>query len=191
MTARTHDAFAFASLITVSAFYPPTSLNLYTLSASVVGNIVGALIPDLDDAGNRLWDLLPAGNLMGRVFRRVFYKHRTITHSFVGVYLIYRFLEWLLPKLLNPNFVDVKIVLISVMIGYISHLVADSLTKEGVPLLFPININFGVPPISTLRVKTGGWIENFVVLPTVAIYVIWFITTHKDQLVQIVKLVES
>src|SRR3990167_3482114 len=101
MTARTHDAFAFASLITVATIYPPTALNLYTLFASVVGNIVGALIPDMDDGGNRLWDLLPAGNFLGKIFRRVFYKHRSITHSLVGVYLIYKFLEWGLPKLLN------------------------------------------------------------------------------------------
>ena len=74
MTARTHDAFAFASLVTVAAFIPPASLNLLTLFAAIVGNIVGALISDMDQAGNRLWDLLPAGDTIGKIFRRVFYS---------------------------------------------------------------------------------------------------------------------
>lgn len=191
MTARTHDAFAFASLITIAAYYPPSALNLYTFSASIIGNIVGSLIPDMDDAGNRLWDLLPGGNFAGRIFRRVFYKHRTITHSFVGVYLLYKILEWGLPKLLNPNFVDIKIILASIMIGYISHLLADSLTKEGLPLLFPINLNFGIPPISALRIRTGGFLENFMVLPSVALYIFWFIAAHKDKLLGILKLIQS
>jgi len=65
MTARTHDVFAFASLITVAAIYPPNSLNLATLFTSLIGNVVGALIPDMDQATNRLWDLLPGGNFVG------------------------------------------------------------------------------------------------------------------------------
>ena len=89
MTARTHDAFAFAGLITVATHFPPTSLNLTTLFAAVVGNIVGSLIPDMDQASNRLWDLLPAGDHLAKIFRRLFLKHRTLTHSFLGVFLIF------------------------------------------------------------------------------------------------------
>jgi len=191
MTARTHDVFAFASLVTVANYYPPTHLNFYTLFASVVGNIVGALIPDMDEGGNRLWDLLPAGNSLGKVFRRVFYKHRTITHSFVGFYLIFRFLDWFLPKIFNSNFVDPKIVLISIMIGYLSHLLSDSFTEEGVPLFFPINFNFGIPPIKRMRIKTGEWFEKFVVFPAIGIYLVWFIGKHYEVLLRILKLVSS
>lgn len=191
MTARTHDAFAFASLVTVAAFYPPESLNLITLVGAVVAADVGALIPDLDTAGNRLWDLLPAGRTTGKVLRRIFYKHRTITHSFLGVYLIYNFFDWIFPKFLNPSFVDPQIILISVMIGYLSHLLADSLTEEGLPLLFPLRISFGFPPIKKIRIKTGRWFENFVVYPGVWIYVIWFIHFKKDLFTQILRLVSG
>jgi len=48
MTSRTHDAFAFASLITVAAFFPPEKLNVATLVISVIGADIGALIPDMD-----------------------------------------------------------------------------------------------------------------------------------------------
>ena len=54
MTARTQDAFAFASLVSVAAYYPPGSLNLFTLFAAIIGNNIGALMPDMDSAGNRL-----------------------------------------------------------------------------------------------------------------------------------------
>ena len=189
MTARTHDAFAFASLVSVAAYYPPESLNLFTLFAAIIGNNIGALMPDMDSAGNRLWDLLPAGDVLGKVFRRIFYKHRTLSHSFLGVFLIYQLLAWVLPKFLNPSFIDPHIVLISIMIGYLSHLLADSMTKEGLPLLFPFKIDFGIPPIEGLRITTGKWLERYIVYPSVWIYLIFFIYYNQDRLADVIKLV--
>lgn len=182
MTARTHDAFAFASLVTVAVMQPPEQLTILTLFAAIVGNIVGALIPDMDQAGNRLWDLLPAGNTLGKIFRRVFFKHRTLSHSFIGAFLIYNLLAWALPKFLNPEFVDPQIVLWSMMIGYFSHLLADSFTKDGLPLFFPIDIDIGFPPIRFLRITTGSFMEFYVALPLVALYTIWFIYTFQNEL---------
>lgn len=54
MTGRTHDLISFASLLTVASFYPPTSLNLTTTVACLVSSVVGALVPDMDQATNRL-----------------------------------------------------------------------------------------------------------------------------------------
>lgn len=191
MTARTHDAFAFASLVTVAAYYPPESLNLLTLFAAIVGNNIGALIPDMDSAGNRLWDLLPAGNFLGRIFKRIFYKHRTLSHSLLGFFLTYQILAWALPKFLNPSFIDPTIVLLAIMIGFLSHLLADSLTKEGLPLLFPIRINFGIPPIASLRITTGKWVERYLIFPCVWIYLILFIYYNQGRLVAVIKLVSG
>ncbi|KKQ75245.1 hypothetical protein A2715_04280 [Candidatus Woesebacteria bacterium RIFCSPHIGHO2_01_FULL_39_32] len=188
MTARTHDAFAFACLVTVAAFFPPQNLNLATLVVSVIGADIGALIPDMDGAGNRLWDLLPAGHNMGKILRRIFYKHRTLTHSIIGIVAIYKILEWVLFKYLNSTFLDPGIILASIMIGYLSHILADALTEEGVPLLFPLSINFGLPPIKKWRIKTGKWFENFVVYPGVWIYLIWFVQIHQSELIQIFRL---
>jgi len=36
MVAKTHNAIALASLVTVSAFYPPESLNLTTFVAVII-----------------------------------------------------------------------------------------------------------------------------------------------------------
>lgn len=191
MTGRTHDAIAFASLITAAAFFPPEHLTLTTLVFAVVGADIGGMLPDIDQAGNKLWELLPSGNKVGRIFRRVFYKHRTLTHSAIGIIAIYNLLDYFLPKILNSDFVDPQVILASIMIGYYSHLASDALTEEGIPLLFPINASFGFPPVRSWRIKTGQWFENFVAFPSVWIYIIWFIHEKKDVLIHILKLVNS
>jgi inner membrane protein len=187
MTARTHNAFAVATLVTAAVFFPPDHLNVLTLVSSVIAADIGALFPDMDQAGNNLWNVFPAASGFGKVVRRIFYKHRTLTHSLIGMYIIFRGLEWLLPKFLNPAFVDPKIIVWAVMIGYASHLIADSLTEEGVPLLFPINLNMGIPPIKSWRIKTGHWFENFVVFPGVWVYVLWLVYKNKEIFVNVLK----
>ncbi|HUC94965.1 MAG TPA: metal-dependent hydrolase [Candidatus Saccharimonadales bacterium] len=116
-----------------------------------------------------------------------FYKHRTITHSLLGLFIVFKFFEWLLPRIFNPKFIDPKIVFACIMIGFISHLVADSFTEEGIPLFFPLKITFGIPPIKSIRIKTGGWFENFVVFPAVFIYLIWFVNLNKEILLSILR----
>jgi inner membrane protein len=191
MTARTHDAFAFASLVLAAAFYQPESINVLTLFTAVIGNNIGALLPDMDSAGNRLWDLLPAGDQVGKIFRRIFYKHRTLSHSFLGLFAIYKILEFGLPKLLNPASIDSTIVLYSIMIGYLSHLIADCLTKEGLPLLFPFRFNFGFPPVKAFRIRTGSWLEMYLIYPGIWLFLIFFIRYNQDKFVDILRNVGS
>lgn len=185
MTARTHDVFAFACLITVAAIYPPTVLSIPTIFTSIVGNVIGSLAPDLDQASNRLWDLLPGGNLVGRVLRHAFIGHRTISHSLLGGYLLYRFLVWVLPVVFNESYVDINILLVSIMIGFVSHLIADGVTKEGIPLFFPLPFKVAFPPFRFLRVTTGSAVENWVVLPAVGGYILWFMQSKQEVFLQI------
>lgn len=188
MTSRTHDVFAFAALTTCAVYLPPVALNLATLGVSLMGNVIGALIPDMDQASNRLWGLLPVGNIIGRIGRRLFLSHRTLSHSLVGGYLLYRILIWLLPKILNSSYINSQMVIISVMIGFISHLIADSFTEEGIPLLFPFKFKLGFPPISSWRIKTGGWFEKLVVFPGILVYLVWFVVNNQAVLLNILKL---
>lgn len=174
MTSRTHDLFAFASLVTFASYYPPKSLNFTTGTASVIANVIGALLPDLDQASNRLWDLLPAGNFIGSLLRRLFLSHRTISHSFLGIFLVHRLLLFLLPKIFNPQFIDLKIIYFSVIIGFISHVLLDFFTEEGIPLFFPIKYKIGFPPIKSWRIKTGKWFEKYVIFPGIILYLIIF-----------------
>lgn len=191
MTGRTHDAIAFTSLITTAVIYPPSSLNFLTLFSALVGNIVGATSPDLDQATNRLWDLLPGGNLLGRLFRPLFLGHRTLSHSLLGLYLYAKVIGWALPQVLNSQFVDIKIVVVSILVGYASHLLADGLTEEGLPLFFPFKMAVGFPPIKSWRIKTGQWFENLVIMPATVGYLVWLAITYRQDLVNVLRLINS
>lgn len=191
MTARTHDLIAFASLISVAAYFPPGELNITTGFAALVGNVVGALAPDLDQATNRLWDLLPVGNFFGNIFRNLMLHHRTISHSILGGFIFYKLLVFITPKLLNPAFVSADIVIASIMIGFISHIAADAVTKEGVPLFFPLPFKIGIPPFAALRITTGKFFEKFVVFPGILAYIVWLVANKKEELLSLVKLIHS
>ncbi len=184
MLSRTHDIGAFAALITVAAYYPVSHLGIATAITALIANIVGALLPDADQASNRLWDLLPGGNYVGKLLRNVFLSHRTLSHSILGVYLIYQLNLWLIPRLFNPSFVDPQIIINSIMIGYLSHLFLDALTEEGIPIFFPITWKFGIPPLKKIRIKTGYWFENLVIFPGIVLYIVWVIITHWTALSQ-------
>jgi membrane-bound metal-dependent hydrolase YbcI (DUF457 family) len=190
MTSRTHNAIALASLITISAFYPPESINLSTLIGVIVANNIGGLIPDMDTGGNYLWGLLPQGKFLGKFLRKIFYKHRTITHSLLGLFLIYNFLNFVLPKLLNTDYINTDLILASLMIGFISHLVSDSFTEEGIPLLFPSRLTFGIPPIRKIRIKTGQWFENVIIFPGIWIYLFWFVQKYQNVFLNMLRMIK-
>lgn len=191
MTGRTHDAVAFASLVTIAAINPPGQINIATATACIVGNIIGATLPDIDQSTNRLWDLLPGRDFVGKLMRPFFLGHRNLTHSLLGLFLIYKILEFVLPRILNPTYVQSDIVFAAMMIGYISHLFGDAITKEGLPLLFPLSWRFGIPPITALRITTGKWMENLVILPGTAAYIFWFIGNHHGDFVKLLKAISE
>jgi inner membrane protein len=188
MTARTHDMFATATLVTLGVYFPPQILTLATFFACLIGCIVGSLVPDMDQATNRLWDLFPGGDYTGKFFKKLFLGHRSLSHSLLGLYLFYVLLNLILPKIFNPQFIDPQIVQYSLMIGFISHLIADGFTTEGLPLFFPLKIKLGIPPISVLRIKTGSWVENLIIFPGTIIYLFIFSYFHQSQLITIFKL---
>jgi inner membrane protein len=187
MTSRTHDIFAFASLMTVAVNYPPAAINIPTLITALIGSVIGSLLPDIDQATNRLWDLLPAGDFIGRASSGLFLAHRTISHSILGTVIAYKIMEWLLPIILNQEIINVQIIFIAIMIGYISHLIADSLTEEGIPLFFPLKFKIGFPPIPSWRIKTGKWFEKFVVFPGILIYIVWFAINYQQKLLDLIR----
>lgn len=171
MLGKTHNLFAFGTLITL-ATYSNIEINRTTAIVAVIICIVGSMLPDIDQASNRLWDLLPGGDWLGKILRRLFLGHRTLSHSIIGTYLVYRLVGWSSDRLLNWEYVDTSIIVTSMMVGYISHLLLDGLTEEGLPLLFPIKWKFGIPPIRSWRIKTGKWFEKIVVLPSVVVYIL-------------------
>lgn len=178
MVARTHGIVAFACLITTAVYYPPEEVGVATVVIALIANTIGSMLPDIDQATNKLWDMLPLGDSVGKFMTKIFPAHRTLSHSFLGIVLFDQLTYWLFPKILNGLYINPWLVSLSLMIGYISHLLADSITEEGLPLLYPLKIKFGLPPVKSWRIKTGQWFEKYIVTPGVMIYIIIFASSQ-------------
>jgi len=166
---------AFASLLTVATYYPQTNLGTATIIVSLIANTVGSMMPDLDQASNKLWDMLPYGDTVGKYLSKMFLSHRNFSHSIIGSVVMIKASFMLLENILNASYLNSHIVATSLMIGYISHLLADGVTEEGLPLLFPLGNKFGFPPIKSWRIKTDKWFERYVVVPGVLLYIGWIV----------------
>jgi inner membrane protein len=165
MTGRTHDLVAFTSINSAFLLLAPPHMTMGTILAAVAGGFVGGLLPDIDDQTALFWQRIPLGTFLGKLLHPFIGHHRMMTHSIAGLVLAGFLLRSVLTALKTTILVDMDIVWWATMIGYVSHLAADSVTHEGIPLLFPIPYKFGFPPIKMLRIKTGGFIEMALIFP--------------------------
>ena len=146
MTERTHDLFALTALTVAFILMPLTEISLITLIVSVIVNQIGSAIPDLDQPTAEFYRELPAGSLIGKLVSPLLGSHRLISHSLLGMGIVGYVINLVLEYLSNYLTADINIIWWAFILGYLSHLVADSLTKEGVPWLFPLPIKIGFPP---------------------------------------------
>jgi inner membrane protein len=187
MIARTHDIAAFTALSLVFILLPEQSLTLSTAIVAVLANLIGGVTPDIDQPTAPLWKNLPVGKYVGKLFDKMSGGHRFLTHSLIGVALI-SYLVYLLLSFLHPIMISVNVTIVwwAFFIGIMSHLIMDTLTKEGVPWLLPIPIKFGFPPIKALRITTDHWVENWIVFPLLLIILVALYFTHYDQVLTII-----
>jgi inner membrane protein len=157
----------------LGALTPPA--NWESLLGFLIAALVGGTAPDVDKP-RHWWARLLAHTTFG--------GHRHLSHSLVGL-AIFTVGFTLLARALAPA-VGASAALVSAgfVAGYLSHLLLDSLTIEGVPWLFPIPTYFGFPPASGLRLKTGGLIEQFVVMPLLLGAIGWIGYSAGAQLVR-------
>lgn len=166
MTGRTHDLAAFTALNIAFIAVPPIAhISPATLVVSLGANMIGGLMPDIDEAASDIWDKIRWGHVIGKIIHPLLGQHRMISHSFLGMAIIGYLLKWILPVARSIVLVDMDLVWWSIMIGYGSHLLTDMLTTQGVPLLFPLPFFFGIPPLKFLRIKTGGFREKVFIFP--------------------------
>jgi inner membrane protein len=186
MTGRTHDLAAFTALSIVVLSQPPHHVTLATAVVAVFANLIGGIAPDIDQPTAPLWRNLPVGRVFGKVFGALNGGHRFITHSIIGLVLFgiaaRLLLGWLTP--IMPH-VDTGLVWWAFMIGMFSHLVLDSLTKEGVPWLLPIPAKFGFPPLRKFRITTGKFLESFAVFPLLLLANLFLYLHFSDKIVAI------
>ncbi len=165
MTGRTHDLAAFTALNLVFATQPMPHMTIATAVVAGSMGLIGGLLPDIDEPAADIWDRIPAGSIIGRIIKPLLGSHRMISHSLLGVVITGWLLNLTLNKISSVLIVDMHVVWWATMIGYLSHLITDSFTTEGVPWLLPLPIRFGFPPFKSLRLKTGGLIEKALIFP--------------------------
>ena len=180
MTYKTH--LSTGLLFSAVVFLLIYKINLSPTLAIILifFTVLGSGTPDLDTPTGGLWDKIPAGGVLSRIIRPVFIGgHRHLSHSFIGM-AIFSSLALLLIKLISKNAiieVPIDLSLIAFLVGYLSHLIADMFTEAGVPLLFPLDYHFGIPPnpLEKVRIKTGKWFENLIIYPAVNLLLLWVI----------------
>ncbi len=187
MTGRTHDLAAFTAVSFVIFFEPVHTLSLGTLMIALAANLIGGLAPDIDQPTAKLWHEVPAGTIWGKIIAPLFGGHRFISHSLVGLALFGFAFHYALFVARHTIVVDETIVWWSFMIGFFSHLIMDTITREGVPWLFPIPIKFGFPPIKHLRIKTGGFFEKLIIFPGLLLANVAIYYTHYHFIIQYLK----
>lgn len=165
MTGRTHDLAGFTALSYIVAIQPLQEVSLATGLVALSANFIGALAPDIDQTTAELWGRIRGGSIISRLISPLLGGHRFISHSILGILLFGFVTQKILDMGKNVILVDMNIVWWAFMIGFISHLIMDTLTRDGVPWLFPIPIKFGLPPFKALRIKTGGMIEKSIIFP--------------------------
>lgn len=186
MTARTHDLAAISALAVVFASVSVAPITLSTVVLAVFANLIGGITPDIDQPTAPFWRNLPVGKYLGKIFDKMLGGHRFISHSIIGLALFGFLFHWLLVFLqpIMPH-VNIGYVWWAFMIGMVSHLVMDTLTKEGVPWLLPLPFKLGFPPIKAWRVTTGAWVEVWVVFPFILLLDAWLALHHSQQIIHL------
>ena len=122
----------------INVFESPTYIGLTAFIS---------ILPDID---------LPK-SVLGRLFHPISrwinrrYGHRTITHSVIALLAITA-----MVALLDHTMLHVGNLATITFFAYLSHLIFDMMTLQGVPLLYPFTKNpFVIPGNPSFRIHTG------------------------------------
>jgi membrane-bound metal-dependent hydrolase YbcI (DUF457 family) len=156
----------------------PSMLGLTVAPWLVVVGAFVALLPDLDASESRIKNLTIGGKIGGAqigirplapiaMVLSSLFGHRAALHSLLMVAVIS----------LGTRFIPIMTssLWLVIILGYVSHLVLDMLTKSGVEIFWPIKTHVGLLP-RFLRVKTGGLLDTVLLLVSSA-GVIFFLHT--------------
>ena len=151
--ARNHIPFAMASywLVAIACKWP---IDAHTTMAASVGG----LMPDLDHPRSALGRRMPFISIpLSRLF-----GHRGFTHSLLAAFVLFLVLLILISNAQHTAMRSMASVgqgmqplLIPLIIGYLSHILGDSLTPSGVPLFWPRKRTY-----SFNLFKTWSWQET-------------------------------
>ncbi len=159
MTAPTHIAFG---LLTVASSFSLFSMSFHRNLPAVACAIIGSLLPDVDSPRSSIGRAMPFASIP--IERR--WGHRSITHSLLCMLA--------LSVVTLPLLAWETACYAAILIGYMSHLIADSTTKSGVPLFYPHLAVCVFPGSARYRIKTGSLMGEGTVLAVVIILLLAF-----------------
>jgi len=185
MTGKTHQALGLTAgfawyIASVVPYYNPA-----TLASVLVGSSLASLLPDIDQPTAQIWHKIPIfGHTAGKVASKMTFGHRNITHSLLGFILVNICLCNLILAFPEYWAIDRVTLFISVSISYGLHLLSDAFTVEGIPILFPYQRMFGIPPkpFEGIRIQSGKWFENLIVFPIINIVLLVLIISNWDKI---------
>ncbi|MGL4911220.1 MAG: metal-dependent hydrolase [Romboutsia sp.] len=161
MVKETHIKGGYVFALLAIPFLNDTFLSDYNLTYKCILIIIytyfahlGSLSPDIDMRGSYISKRYP--NIHKKLGSK--FKHRGFTHSILFVSFI-AFLSEMLVLYTNDNIVFICLCS-GFFVGYISHLLLDLMTKEGIEVFYPVSINFSLLPIKT-NSKTEKFICKF------------------------------
>lgn len=162
MTAEGHIIFAIASAIFAKRAGLTPELAEGDWWHLVPATLLTCLLPDIDHPkstlGQRLkWIAQPIARAFG---------HRGFTHSLLAVLAGVALFQLKVPKqwIIPPDAFQ------GLVLGYLSHIVADMLTPAGVPLLWPCRWRFRLPLLNSQK---GNQLERALCLALVG-YAMFF-----------------
>ncbi len=144
MTANEHIMFTLSSILFCKKMKFTTPLAKGDISHILIGGIITCLLPDIDHPRSILGYKL---TLFSFPIWKIF-GHRGFTHSLLAIIVFLlilnfnKFIKFIFPL----DFIHAMIV------GYISHILADMFTPIGVPLMWPYRYKFHIP-ILTIKKK--------------------------------------
>ena len=158
MTAPTHIAFG---LLTVAGSFSLFSMSIHRNLPAIGCAIIGSLLPDVDSPSSSIGRVMPFASIP--IERR--WGHRSITHSLLCMFA--------LSVVTLPLLAYQTACYAAVLLGYMSHLIADCATKSGVPLFYPHPAVCVFPNSAKYRIKTGSLGEGMVLAVVVMLLLVF------------------
>ena len=180
MTGKTHQVIGITAALGGFFILQEPTYQPATFVAVLVAAHFGSLLPDIDSSAADIWNSVPAGKHVGRVATKFTFGHRNLTHSLLGLALVGFLTHRLIMSMPHYWGLDLNLVWLSFIIGYVFHLLADAVTVLGVPLLWPLDRSFGFPPkpFEGVRIQSGQWFENLLLFPLVNLVLIALIWSN-------------
>ena len=143
----THLAFALLTSLVAINFLHPSSILLFLLVSCFV-----SLVPDIDNRDSKLGKKV---KFVSKIF-----DHRGILHTVfppIGLFILFNYLHY-------------NLLALAVVAGYLSHIVIDALTPEGINFLHPFS-SFRISGF----IKTGTFLETILFLVLIGFDVFLFV----------------